>query len=508
MLESVAHPAVKPPLSIATFAIPRLAGELLPRPPRIRPEESASTDLSDAARPEAYVSESESEPDHDDEGDARQPAADEVDDARAPATTATEESPVGTRRRPRQQDDPGSGADDSVVSRKQQTRQQTTKDVQQAFKYLRRSGPMGLKIVARSRRPPTLHLSGLYAGMAYPRPAVRSVLPLPVGPGVDLLHDVVPFRLPFAMAHERLAELELDQARRLAPPSTLAPPPFILIRKSVGLRGQTFIDDDVYVCDCVDVCDEYCQNRMTWHECNPDECRAVQCNNQALQRQECAQISLQHMGDKGWGIRLDQDVRQGDLIVEYVGELVDKVESTRRLNVDYAGESNFYILAISSDLYIDATRQGNLSRFTNHSCEPTCETQLWMVRGQPRLGIFALRDLPAGAEVTFDYKFSRYSDVDVQCLCGSGNCRGFLGATAPPKRPRTNGKKPEPDGPLTDKDILEMARNDVAASKLLSTVREANQGADQRVVLLRSLARGRRAFLRRLTRPPSSVDGC
>lgn len=135
MLESVAHPAVKPPLSIATFAIPRLAGELLPRPPRIRPEESASTDLSDAARPEAYVSESESEPDHDDEGDARQPAADEVDDARAPATTATEESPVGTRRRPRQQDDPGSGADDSVVSRKQQTRQQTTKDVQQAFKY-------------------------------------------------------------------------------------------------------------------------------------------------------------------------------------------------------------------------------------------------------------------------------------------------------------------------------------------------------------------------------------
>lgn len=91
---------------------------------------------------------------------------------------------------------------------------------------------MGLKIVARSRRPPTLHLSGLYAGMAYPRPAVRSVLPLPVGPGVDLLHDVVPFRLPFAMAHERLAELELDQARRSAPPSTLAPPPFILIRKS------------------------------------------------------------------------------------------------------------------------------------------------------------------------------------------------------------------------------------------------------------------------------------
>lgn len=68
-----------------------------------------------------------------------------------------------------------------------------------------------------------------------------------------------------------------------------------LLCTGVGLRGQTFIDDDVYVCDCVDVCDEYCQNRMTWHECNPDECRAVQCNNQALQRQECAQISLQHV---------------------------------------------------------------------------------------------------------------------------------------------------------------------------------------------------------------------
>jgi SET domain-containing protein len=57
---------------------------------------------------------------------------------------------------------------------------------------------------------------------------------------------------------------------------------------------------------------------------------------------------------------------------------------------------------------IDATLRGNASRFYNHSCEPNCETQKWTVSGELRVGFFAKKFIPKGAELTFDYQFETY----------------------------------------------------------------------------------------------------
>ena len=35
--------------------------------------------------------------------------------------------------------------------------------------------------------------------------------------------------------------------------------------------------------------------------------------------------------------------------------------------------------------------QGNNARFINHSCDPNCETQKWLVRGELAIGLFALK---------------------------------------------------------------------------------------------------------------------
>lgn len=37
-----------------------------------------------------------------------------------------------------------------------------------------------------------------------------------------------------------------------------------------------------------------------------------------------------------------------------------------------------------------------MARFINHSCEPNCETQKWMVRGELAIGLFTLRKIKAG----------------------------------------------------------------------------------------------------------------
>jgi histone-lysine N-methyltransferase SETD2 len=41
--------------------------------------------------------------------------------------------------------------------------------------------------------------------------------------------------------------------------------------------------------------------------------------------------------------------------------------------------------------------QGNTARFINHSCDPNCETQKWMVQGELAIGLFTLRKIKAGA---------------------------------------------------------------------------------------------------------------
>ncbi len=77
-----------------------------------------------------------------------------------------------------------------------------------------------------------------------------------------------------------------------------------------------------------------------------------------------------------------------------------------------------------------ATCQGNYGRFINHSCEPNCETQKWLVRGELAIGFFALRDISKGEELTFDYNFERYGDKPMRCYCRSKKCRQFIGGTA------------------------------------------------------------------------------
>lgn len=62
--------------------------------------------------------------------------------------------------------------------------------------------------------------------------------------------------------------------------------------------------------------------------------------------------------------------------MEYVGEVLDTKEFKRRRK-DYSRGQNphFYFMALKPDLFIDATRKGNISRFINHSCDPNAETQ-------------------------------------------------------------------------------------------------------------------------------------
>ena len=49
------------------------------------------------------------------------------------------------------------------------------------------------------------------------------------------------------------------------------------------------------------------------------------------------------------------------------------------------------------------------------------------MRGELAIGLFALRDIRAGEELTFDYNFDRYGDKPMRCLCATPSCCGYIG---------------------------------------------------------------------------------
>jgi hypothetical protein len=130
----------------------------------------------------------------------------------------------------------------------------------------------------------------------------------------------------------------------------------------------------------------------------------------------------------GKGAFATRDIKSGEHIVEYVGERITHAEANRRYDDDSMDEHHTFLFTVSTRTVIDATRDGNDSRFINHSCDPNCESEV--TRG--RVYITALRDIAKDEELHYDYAYERSgdeSDEDEQryrCRCGTPECRGSI----------------------------------------------------------------------------------
>ncbi|XP_068130719.1 histone-lysine N-methyltransferase NSD3 isoform X4 [Hyperolius riggenbachi] len=180
--------------------------------------------------------------------------------------------------------------------------------------------------------------------------------------------------------------------------------------------------------------DSQCLNRMLLYECHPEVCPAGErCQNQSFTKRLYPETELFRTERRGWGLLCKRDIRKGEFVNEYVGELIDEEECRLRLKRAHeSGVTNFYLLTVTKDRIIDAGPKGNYSRFMNHSCNPNCETQKWTVNGDVRVGLFALCDIPQGTELTFNYNLDCLGNGRTECHCGADNCSGFLGV-----RPKT-----------------------------------------------------------------------
>jgi [histone H3]-lysine9 N-trimethyltransferase SUV39H len=151
------------------------------------------------------------------------------------------------------------------------------------------------------------------------------------------------------------------------------------------------------------------------------------------------------------------DIKKGQYIDKYVGEIITSdVANQRRQESDVAKRKDVYLFALDkfSDpdsmdprlagpaYEVDGEFCAGPTRFINHSCNPNLRIFARVGDHADKhihdLAFFAIEDVPAGTELTFDYVDGEDTELMedsydpetlkdmTKCLCGTDNCRGFL----------------------------------------------------------------------------------
>lgn len=130
-----------------------------------------------------------------------------------------------------------------------------------------------------------------------------------------------------------------------------------------------------------------------------------------------------------WGLYAMEPIAAKEMIIEYVGERIrQQVAEHREKSYLRTGIGSSYLFRIDENTVIDATKKGGIARFINHCCNPSCTAKIIKVEGKKRIVIYALRDIEANEELTYDYKFERETNDEerIRCLCGAPGCKGYL----------------------------------------------------------------------------------
>lgn len=135
----------------------------------------------------------------------------------------------------------------------------------------------------------------------------------------------------------------------------------------------------------------------------------------------------------GWGLFTKNDIPKHEMIIEYMGEVLrHRVADKREKFYEESGVGSCYMFRLDLQRIVDATKVGCMARFMNHSCQNNAYAKVVNVKDaivglekEQKIIIFANRDIKAGEEITYDYKFP-VEDGSLKCTCGAVNCIGRL----------------------------------------------------------------------------------
>lgn len=154
------------------------------------------------------------------------------------------------------------------------------------------------------------------------------------------------------------------------------------------------------------------------------------------------------------GLRCTQNLKKGQFIDTYRGEIITHEEANRRGELRASDKKEIYFMNLDkfseeeggSKYVCDGMHLGGPTRFINHSCNPNCAIYTVSYNHADNnvydLAFFATEAITAGTELTFNYANDDCTDIitekqadDMQrengyrpdvCKCGSSRCRGYF----------------------------------------------------------------------------------
>jgi len=129
----------------------------------------------------------------------------------------------------------------------------------------------------------------------------------------------------------------------------------------------------------------------------------------------------------GNGVFAVCEIKQGERVIEYLGEKISKEESNRRglEREEFAKKSGggaVYIFELDDEFDIDGNFDYNDARFINHACRTNCEA----VSENGTIWIYASRDIANGEELLYNYGYALEHFLDHPCRCGFPECVGHI----------------------------------------------------------------------------------
>jgi hypothetical protein len=129
------------------------------------------------------------------------------------------------------------------------------------------------------------------------------------------------------------------------------------------------------------------------------------CSNLPFHLRKPKKVNVKPSKIHGWGTFTQENIEKNEFVMEYKGELISQEEADRR-GIIYDKLNLSYLFNINNDVVVDATRKGNKAKYLNHNeKDPNCGTRIVFVNGDHKVGIFALRNIEKGEELTFDYGY-------------------------------------------------------------------------------------------------------
>lgn len=99
-------------------------------------------------------------------------------------------------------------------------------------------------------------------------------------------------------------------------------------------------------------------------------------------------------GVDGLGLFAGENIKKGELIVEYIGNILNAEEAEKKV-------TSQYLFEVNRNKTIDGTPRWNTARYANHSCGNSGNAESEIKKG--RVFIKAIKNIKDGEEITYDY---------------------------------------------------------------------------------------------------------